>query len=94
MLRLPPGELARGLWRRRRFPYVVWRPSRGELVGHLTVAAMTTFEPTAGAVPDDLDDVPLGFLCAPGGGPRAAAPVPRGRRRLIIHGKALEVMSA
>lgn len=26
----------RGLWRRRRFPCVVWRQIRGELLGHLT----------------------------------------------------------
>jgi hypothetical protein len=26
----------RGLWRRRRFPCVVWRQVRGELLGHLT----------------------------------------------------------
>ncbi len=27
----------RGLWRRRRFPCVVWRQIRGELLGHLTI---------------------------------------------------------
>ncbi len=27
----------RGLWRRRRFPCVVWRQIRGELLGHLTL---------------------------------------------------------
>jgi hypothetical protein len=28
----------RHLWRRRRFPCVVWRQIRGELLGHLTLA--------------------------------------------------------
>ncbi len=28
----------RGGWRRRRFPCVVWRQIRGELLGHLTIA--------------------------------------------------------
>jgi hypothetical protein len=28
----------RHLWRRRRFPCVVWRQVRGELLGHLTLA--------------------------------------------------------
>jgi len=28
----------RSLWRRRRFPCVVWRQIRGELLGHLTVS--------------------------------------------------------
>ncbi len=27
----------RGLWRRRRFPCLVWRQIRGELLGHLTL---------------------------------------------------------
>jgi len=27
----------RGLWRRRRFPCVVWRQIRGELLGHLAI---------------------------------------------------------
>lgn len=27
----------RGLWRRRRFPCVVWRQVRGELLGHLAI---------------------------------------------------------
>jgi hypothetical protein len=33
---LPPGELA-WFWRRRRFPCLVWRQIRGELLGHLTI---------------------------------------------------------
>ncbi|MGH3784103.1 MAG: hypothetical protein ACRDRO_26665 [Pseudonocardiaceae bacterium] len=28
----------RGLWRRRRFPCLVWRQIRGELLGHLTIS--------------------------------------------------------
>lgn len=28
----------RGLWRRRRFPCVVWRQIRGELLGHLSIS--------------------------------------------------------
>ncbi len=28
----------RGLWRRRRFPCVIWRQIRGELLGHLTIS--------------------------------------------------------
>jgi hypothetical protein len=30
----------RGLWRRRRFPCVVWRQVRGELLGHLTLSGV------------------------------------------------------
>jgi hypothetical protein len=30
----------RGLWRRRRFPCVVWRQIRGELLGHLTIGGL------------------------------------------------------
>ena len=30
----------RGLWRRRRFPCVVWRQIRGELLGHLTLSGV------------------------------------------------------
>jgi hypothetical protein len=29
----------RGLWRRRRFPCVVWRQIRGELLGHLSLSS-------------------------------------------------------
>ncbi len=29
-----------GLWRRRRFPCVVWRQIRGELLGHLTLSGV------------------------------------------------------
>jgi hypothetical protein len=32
----------RHLWRRRRFPCVVWRQIRGELLGHLTLAGYPT----------------------------------------------------
>lgn len=30
----------RGLWRRRRFPCLVWRQIRGELLGHLTLSGL------------------------------------------------------
>ncbi|MGH3934903.1 MAG: hypothetical protein ACRDS1_08015 [Pseudonocardiaceae bacterium] len=30
----------RGLWRRRRFPCVVWRQIGGELLGHLTISGL------------------------------------------------------
>jgi hypothetical protein len=30
----------RGLWRRRRFPCLVWRQIRGELLGHLTISGL------------------------------------------------------
>lgn len=30
----------RGLWRRRRFPCVVWRQIRGELLGHLCIRGL------------------------------------------------------
>jgi hypothetical protein len=37
----------RGLWRRRRFPCLVWRQIRGELLGHLTISG---FHRKSGAV--------------------------------------------
>jgi hypothetical protein len=39
----------RGLWRRRRFPCLVWRQIRGELLGHLTISGFHR-QPRSGSV--------------------------------------------
>ena len=43
----------RGLWRRRRFPCVVWRQVRGELLGHLTLGGPRGSDLSAYARPSE-----------------------------------------
>ena len=38
----------RGLWRRRRFPCLVWRQIRGELLGHLTLVGLHRLQTDSG----------------------------------------------
>ncbi|MGH3823604.1 MAG: hypothetical protein ACRDRA_12370 [Pseudonocardiaceae bacterium] len=40
----------RGLWRRRRFPCVVWRQVRGELLGHLAIGGFHRLRVDSGRV--------------------------------------------
>jgi hypothetical protein len=55
----------RGLWRRRRFPCVVWRQIRGELLGHLYISGPHHRRADSGNARDRhdaLDDISTGFL--------------------------------